>query len=66
VIFLPTGLPKHRIHQDFSHQPLGHQPAVHRVAWRLFIWWYKNAEALEPEAMKQVKQEDTKGSKLNG
>jgi hypothetical protein len=54
---------------QFSHEAPAHLPyaaaigltaAALLVAWGLFIWLNQSAERLEPEAMEQVKQEDTK------
>ena len=39
---------------------VGAAAAVLLVAWGLFIWLNRSAEELEPEAMQQAKQEDTK------
>lgn len=39
---------------------IGFAAAVLMAAWGLFIWLNRSAEELEPEAMQQAKQEDTK------
>ena len=53
----------------FSHEAPAHLPyaaaiglmaAALLVAWGLFIWLNRSAEELEPEGMKEVKQEDAK------
>jgi hypothetical protein len=54
---------------QFSHESPAHLPyaaaiglmaAALLAAWGLFIRLNRSAEELEPEAMKQAKQEDTK------
>jgi hypothetical protein len=51
-------------HEDPSQLPyaaaIGLTAAALLVAWGLFIWFNQSAEQLEPEAMAQAKQEDTK------
>jgi hypothetical protein len=39
---------------------IGLMAAALLVAWGLFIWFNRSVEELEPEAMAQAKQEDTK------
>jgi hypothetical protein len=52
------------IHEEPAHLPyataIGLMAAALLVAWGLFVWLNQSAEQLEPEAMEQVKQEDTK------
>ena len=54
---------------QFSHEAPTHLPYAAAIglmaagllaAWGLFIWFNQSAEQLEPEAMEQAKQEDTK------
>jgi hypothetical protein len=51
-------------HEDPSQLPyaaaIGLTAAALLAAWGLFIWFNQRAEQLEPEAMAQAKQEDTK------
>lgn len=50
------------VHDDPSQLPavsaMGIATAILLAGWGLFIWLNKHAEALEPEAMKRVKQQD--------
>ncbi|HEX2279037.1 MAG TPA: hypothetical protein VHN13_18230 [Candidatus Tectomicrobia bacterium] len=51
-------------HEDPSQLPyaaaIGLTAAALLAAWGLFIWFNRSAEQLEPEAMEEAKQEDTK------
>lgn len=52
------------IHEDMSHLPyagaLLASSALLLTAWGAFVWFNRAAEELEPEAMRQAKEEDKK------